>query len=1043
MKKIFIIVVNITLLFFQIHAQILPGLTPDSVSISNSVHFDFTKIEVPPLCKLGLNEYQQDQTIPIAVNNCYNVYYPWPFHQTGLECGQSTSISQIFNYEICYKRGWEDINYNLDHKFPGHFVWNFCNDGIDQGVLFLESWKVVDCSGTTNYTDWGGYPQSGQHKKWINGYDKYYRAMQNRISEICAIPTDREEGILTLKHWLYNHIEGEAIGGLANFNATFKYPDSVIPVGFPGAGKYIITEFTNQPNHAYIILGYNDTIGWDYNNDHQLTNHIDLNNDGVINLLDWEKGCFIISHTSGSSWGDYGQCYLPYRLMATNYHDGGIWGTSAYVTKVKDQVLPRYTVKASVTYNKRGRIKIYYGISEDSTATKPSKIYEPYVFNYQGGDFYMTGGDSDSDKTLEFGIDLSPLLNNIASDQNVKFFLMIDENDPDNSGNGTLNRFSLMDYIDNEPIETSCSKTNIGITNNGTTIASIVYHFQVQKPNITDTIIQCTEGVPFSQTLHADGGIPDYIWEISKEYDVSRGSSEFPSGGKGLHFTDIDTGYATIDLPFSFPFYQQEFYKIYLFADGYLNFAVQDFYPFVYSNQIKLETTNMIAPFLSDLIIINAKLRYENNKIIVSCKAKIKDQSSSFITYAVILSDDGTIEFNYGSITYSGTPFISGISSGNIGDIVYSPLSAVKASILSKQAVVFKSKKEPDHIYVTNSGLIYGVVHSLSPDSILIKCKDNNGFSTQKWIQIKVAPFEGIQAKHFRINENVCNVAQKGFVQTLNFDLINSKDSVFSNISLHYQFESPYIKTAYVPIHLDSINSMQTISVENQIFFEPDTITPDHQAINFKWVLLSNSDSISKGLFPFIVETPMLEIQEYHFLNNNNNNSGNEYTLNIIIKNSNACSISNIDCQLSLLDQTYSIIPLQDGQIALDGFQTTTLSYIIKDPDYSFFSKEQILKLDIFNENQLIKSEKLNIYYDLIYFANPNPTLDFVEISSSDPLNRILQYEIFNGNGQLLGWEELNSNQIFLDCRNWTQGLYFIKITNKDNKIKTIKILKI
>ncbi len=40
------------------------------------------------------------------------------------------------------------------------------------------------------------------------------------------------------------------------------------------------------------VVGYNDSIKYDFNEDGQYTNNIDLNDDGIIDLRDWEVGAF-------------------------------------------------------------------------------------------------------------------------------------------------------------------------------------------------------------------------------------------------------------------------------------------------------------------------------------------------------------------------------------------------------------------------------------------------------------------------------------------------------------------------------------------------------------------------------------------------------------------------------------------------------------------------------------------------------------------------------------------------------------------------------
>jgi len=67
--------------------------------------------------------------------------------------------------------------------------------------------------------------------------------MHNRLTDVYKIDLTTEEGILTAKHWLHNHLENAATGGIANFYtmhpvvcqpflpALRKQANTLLPVG--------------------------------------------------------------------------------------------------------------------------------------------------------------------------------------------------------------------------------------------------------------------------------------------------------------------------------------------------------------------------------------------------------------------------------------------------------------------------------------------------------------------------------------------------------------------------------------------------------------------------------------------------------------------------------------------------------------------------------------------------------------------------------------------------------------------------------------------
>ncbi|MBK7028999.1 MAG: hypothetical protein IPH45_07235 [Bacteroidales bacterium] len=100
------------------------------------------------------------------------------------------------------------------------------------------------------------------------------------------------------------------------------------------------------------ILGYNDSIRWDYNGDGQYTNNIDLNGDGILNLKDWEIGGFKIANTYGNvgNWANQGFAWATYKSFADNPASGGIWNNAAYIAYAKQDLTPKLTMKVSLKH---------------------------------------------------------------------------------------------------------------------------------------------------------------------------------------------------------------------------------------------------------------------------------------------------------------------------------------------------------------------------------------------------------------------------------------------------------------------------------------------------------------------------------------------------------------------------------------------------------------------------------------------------------------------------------------------------------------------
>jgi hypothetical protein len=899
----------------------------------------------------------------------------------------------------------------------------------------------VKSAGTPNTLDWGGNPYGGQHSRWITGYDKYYRAMHNRISEVCAIPTNTEEGVLTLKHWLHNHLNNETVGGLANINATFKYPDAFIPFGFPGAGKTIITTFTNQPNHAYTIIGYNDTIGWDFNNDQQLTNDIDLNNDGIIDIRDWEKGCFIITHTSGPDWGDFGQTYLPYRLMAIDYQNNGIWGTTAFVVLVKEEVKPQLTLKSTITHNKRDCLKISVGVALDTNASSPTYTYEPYIFQNQGGPFFMQGGTSEADKTLEFGLDLSPLLNFIEPNIPVKFFYLIHETDPDGSGVGTINQFSIIDYTEETPLEIESGMVNKAISNNTTTSQSIVYTINFTKPTIIDTTLHCSMNEPIHQHLQAVGGVPNYRWEFSKSYQVTQIQHNYPNGGSNIPLSDIDNGFAEINLPFTFTYYQEDFNKIVLFSNGYIAFANQDYFPFMSNDLTKFQTSRMIAPFLADLKVISAKKIIENNQVTILIKAKIGPQQNSEISFCVTMDKEGKILFRFGNMKYSNFPFYSGISNGNMDQMVWTPTQGKSDVDVRNTSWKFSPPKIIKNLNLSQSGLITGRLTETGVFPVDLTCYDNNDVKTNKQLFIHCSYPPKLTISHFYWNNEECHTIQRGSNQSIGFKVENFSTLSYQNCDLYYSISNNYINIENNYINLGSYSQNQYRDFIDGFQFWVDRNTPKNTKIDLSWCIINNSDTLSQGVFTFLVEDPAIDMIEYSI--EKSSFKTDQYLLKIDLKNIRACDSKHLSYAISLLGSGYTPFISRTPSILFNKFETQSILFDILDPKQLLLNGEQQCSLDIFSNGIKIDTKEFILYYDLTFLVYPNPSSDYIEISSSNSMINISTIEIYSTTGTLIFKRDYNLNQVVIDIKHLKQGIYLIKVKSDNAESKTLKIVKI
>ncbi|MCB2218807.1 MAG: T9SS type A sorting domain-containing protein [Bacteroidetes bacterium] len=595
--------------------------------------------------------------LPDQINNATQPYFRPLYPQESIECGQYSGIAFNFCYEINYQR---NLPANVpENQYPTHYTFNFMNGGWGwQGVSYHHSLEIARANGHPNIIDYGGNYENGP-SMWMSGYEKYYHGMFNKVDNIYQIPVGTPEGLLVLKNWLHNHLDGSDVGGIASFYSSSPWNPVTLPPGTPEGGKHVITGFVGPVGHAATITGYNDSIRFDYNQDGLFTNDIDINDDGIVDMRDWEIGglLFTDSYINGLNWADSGFCYMMYKTLAERPENGGIWNHVVHVVKVQEDYAPLITMKAKVRHTCRNRIKISAGVASDPDAVYPEKILNFPIFNYQGGCQYMQGGWGGDSISLELGLDITPLLSYIESGEMSRFFLLINEDDPDGWGSGELEFFSLIDYT-NGQINYSDTQNYGPLVQNGLTLASVNATIDFNELDIsTPNIPAALTGEPYEYQLEAQGGKPLYQWDLIRHYGQTHETFDFPTiNGEALQFED--TIHATIPqkLDFDFPFYGKSYDSVYIHTDGFLMFDSQQYpWPYMHDEELMIRKSSSIAPFLNVYLYIKESagngIWYEGDETKAAFRWHMSSDKlqSNDVEFAVFLYPSGEIEFYYGA----------------------------------------------------------------------------------------------------------------------------------------------------------------------------------------------------------------------------------------------------------------------------------------------------------------------------------------------------------------------------------------------------------
>ncbi|MCG8700010.1 MAG: hypothetical protein MI922_18285 [Bacteroidales bacterium] len=411
---------------------------------------------------------KSSKTLPSRINNSEHKYFRPIFNQSGGCCSQASGIGYVFTYEISLKRDIDvKNNDNWMHRYPTHFTWNFLNGGYGGGSYFPEGWLINMDHGTPTTETYGGGMNPLGATAWMNGYDKWYKALKNKcITGYSKIYLNSEEGVENTKKWLHNHNRtSDTYGGIASFYGKMTgISIEKIPAGEYEAGKSVVTAWGTSGGHAMTIVGYDDNVKWDFNADGRYTNDIDINNDGIVNGLDWESGAWIIANSWGENWQDSGFAYVPYKVL---WHPNKFAG----IIEVTEKYEPKAVMKVKITYSKRNQIKFKVGISESTNATSPSITKEfKKSFNNRAGEYPLCGENNTN--TLEVGLDLTELMEGIDATETCKFFFQAITKEQHDPAVGEIEEVSVIMYPNKK--ETFSPERSVYLPHNSTTTVSVV-----------------------------------------------------------------------------------------------------------------------------------------------------------------------------------------------------------------------------------------------------------------------------------------------------------------------------------------------------------------------------------------------------------------------------------------------------------------------------------------------------------------------------------------------------------------------------------------
>jgi len=668
--------------------------------------------------------------LPSSLDNTKKKYFRPVFSQIGGSCAQASGIAYTFTYEI--NRNRHTSANEQANQFPSHYTYNFLNNGSDTvGSFFVDGWNIIKANGCPTIATYGGLTHNYDDTYWMADYSKYEQSIPYRVKNYFTIDVSTPDGLETLKHWMYDHLDGSSDGSIVNFAAgisnegyNMSYDDNkIISWGY-------------SVNHAMTFVGWDDTVSYDYNNDGEITNNKDINNDGVVDMRDWEKGALIMINSWGDYWGNEGKAYVMYKLLAEPTETGGIFANKVFGINVEEAFEPQLKMKVKIKHSSRKLIKISAGISSDVNDTTPEHYIDFPLFSYQGGDFPMRGEGVSN--PISIVLDITPLLNYINSGETAKFFLSVTEKDTNNYATGQIYDFIVEDNSNNEY---ECSAHNVEIKDNTKTLMSVIASVNFNSPEITTTSLPDGEsGKNYSYQLTASEGSTPYQWKVIQKYNQNTISETFPEiNTEHLTPTDNDDGYANKTINFDFPFYGQGYNQLYITTDGTIIFEPSFNY---IRTESAIKSNKVISVFASDLMLFPDSedgIFYEGDNSHATFRWKISlfENESANIDVAVTLYPDGKIKFFYNNIE-QGIEWVSGISSGT-GSYLISSISGMANP--SNLSLKMTPAPYPIGLSISSDGILQGTCpNEINTWNLDFVVTDRNNISKTKTLGFTTIP---------------------------------------------------------------------------------------------------------------------------------------------------------------------------------------------------------------------------------------------------------------------------------------------------------------
>ena len=305
-------------------------------------------------------------------------------------CSAWATTYYQFGYQVAAMNGW-NAKTNSNYQFSPKYIFNLNNNGMNTGISQESAYKTLNLLGAVSYSSFSpsGSNSSSEYRAWCTDTNAMYEALKYRVSEYTLkkfsnnnintpIFNPNAECLDDMKSLLCN---GYVLTIETYFSSLdYDYLPTQNNLSFSGQLVCIKNKGSNGL-HAMAVVGYDDDIWYDYNEDGLKQSN--------------EKGAFKLVNSHGTNYGNSGYIWVMYDALnkVSNFSSQNVTNrhpvfNNYYYNFIEVSSYPVDLVaEVTLVQSARNQIDLDLGISELSSTnplynnTFMSNIGNAYNFN--------------------------------------------------------------------------------------------------------------------------------------------------------------------------------------------------------------------------------------------------------------------------------------------------------------------------------------------------------------------------------------------------------------------------------------------------------------------------------------------------------------------------------------------------------------------------------------------------------------------------------------------------------------------------------------